>query len=886
VAGTFPQEVLDAKAYLRNGDLPLDEAFALAKALLGRGQVSFARRVLQRAAQDPQGDPKLLLKLHQQHALATSKDLDLPSTRHKGALAILERNADLATTREPETLGIAGGILKRWWELDGNVRHLERALAFYRRGYGAGIDADDGYTAINTAFLLDLLAALDAEDAKQAGASPLADDPRRAEAERIRRELIAVLPSLPDKPGKEYLRDAWWFHSTLAEAYFGLDEPDQAKESLDRAHLCPVEGWQFEATIRQLATLAEVRAGGFGPLDRQALAASESTRVVTDFLGPAAGEAALSARLGKVGLALSGGGFRASLFHIGVLAKLAELDVLRRVEVLSCVSGGSIVGAHYYLKVRKLLETKADEDVTQQDYIDLVHELADEFVTGVQTNLRCLGGVNPITHLRTIVQPDFTTRTIGNLYESKLYSRVADGEGDKERFLTDLFVNPKDERDDFEPKRHNWLRRAKVPMLVLNATTLNTGHNWQFTASWMGEPPAGSENPADRNDILRRMYYREAPEPYRKVRLGHAVAASSCVPGLFNPIVLKGLYGSANGRPVEMKVRLVDGGVHDNQGIASLVEQACSVMLVSDASGQMGTQDDPPGGLTAVPLRSSSILMARVRGAQYEDLVARLRSAVLRGLVFVHMKQELALRVVDWTDTDDPSAREAPRPTSYGIDRGIQRLVSSVRTDLDSFNDAESFALMTSGYKITEAEFARTLKDFPASHVKADWDFLAVEPLMRPGADSKELKELLEVSRERFFKWFRLSRAARAGALVALALAALAVVYAFIAWRDQTLLTVGILGGLIVAYAAMSYVTKKLGKLRFRETVARTGIELLLAVVAPIVFGIHLLFSNRRYLARGRVTRDAEGNVRIGSSGVLTRVGSRRSDDSREAVHN
>ena len=45
-----------------------------------------------------------------------------------------------------------------------------------------------------------------------------------------------------------------------------------------------------------------------------------------------------------------------------------------------------------------------------------------------------------------------------------------------------------------------------------------------------------------------------------------------------------------------MTVRLVDGGVHDNQGIASLLEQACSVMLVSDASGQMGTQEDPPGG--------------------------------------------------------------------------------------------------------------------------------------------------------------------------------------------------------------------------------------------------------------------------------------------------
>ena len=69
-------------------------------------------------------------------------------------------------------------------------------------------------------------------------------------------------------------------------------------------------------------------------------------------------EMAGSARLGKVGLALSGGGFRASFYHIGVLARLAEADVLRHVDVLSTVSGGSIVGAHYYLLLRDLLETR------------------------------------------------------------------------------------------------------------------------------------------------------------------------------------------------------------------------------------------------------------------------------------------------------------------------------------------------------------------------------------------------------------------------------------------------------------------------------------------------------------------------------------------------
>ena len=61
-------------------------------------------------------------------------------------------------------------------------------------------------------------------------------------------------------------------------------------------------------------------------------------------------------RAGKLGIALSGGGFRAALFHIGVLARLAERDLLRHVALISTVSGGSIIGAFYYLKVKQLLE--------------------------------------------------------------------------------------------------------------------------------------------------------------------------------------------------------------------------------------------------------------------------------------------------------------------------------------------------------------------------------------------------------------------------------------------------------------------------------------------------------------------------------------------------
>jgi predicted acylesterase/phospholipase RssA len=48
-----------------------------------------------------------------------------------------------------------------------------------------------------------------------------------------------------------------------------------------------------------------------------------------------------------IGLALSGGGFRATAFHLGVLKRLRELGLLDRITYLSGVSGGSIAAAHW-----------------------------------------------------------------------------------------------------------------------------------------------------------------------------------------------------------------------------------------------------------------------------------------------------------------------------------------------------------------------------------------------------------------------------------------------------------------------------------------------------------------------------------------------------------
>ena len=51
----------------------------------------------------------------------------------------------------------------------------------------------------------------------------------------------------------------------------------------------------------------------------------------------------------RIGLALSGGGFRAAAFHLGVFEKLKELNLLDKIDLLTCVSGGSIAGGYLAL---------------------------------------------------------------------------------------------------------------------------------------------------------------------------------------------------------------------------------------------------------------------------------------------------------------------------------------------------------------------------------------------------------------------------------------------------------------------------------------------------------------------------------------------------------
>lgn len=753
--------VARARSLLTAGAVTPTEALSLAKELMKAREFSWAAELLRRAAGHPTADAHAKRTLGVKRAVCTYKDERLPTlTRLDRAMEILAESDPPATTGDPETLGVAGAIEKRRWEATASVDALETSLEYYRRGASLSRGRDDGYTAINAAFVLDLLAARDAATAARSGLPERESArARRREADDIRRGVVESLA------GRE-TDDDWWVLVTLAEAHFGLGEFAKAKACVDRARALPgVARWQMESTLKQFASLATAQRGD-GEGSFRALGAM--------FDGDP--ETVRAALLGKVGLALSGGGFRASFFHLGVLARLAELDLLRHVEVLSCVSGGAIVGAYYYLALRKLLESKADEAITRDDYVALVARMAEEFYEGVSNNVRMTAFASTKLQARMALGMEANvTEHVATLYEQHLFRRV---DGVARHPLRSLGVRPKDADADFDPRYDNWRRRHRVPTLVLNATTLNTGHNWQFTAGSMGEPAGSIDPEIDASEHLRPVDHGEVPKGVRDVTLGEAVAASACVPGVLDPLEVRGLYP-------ERTVFLVDGGVYDNQGVSSLLEQDVNVLLVSDASGPLEDGSTAPASPLAVPLRSSGILQARVRSAQFRDLMTRRRSLLLRGLMFVHLKKGLDVVRVGPSLDDEPGA-EAPDDgspvTAYGVRKDVQRALAGVRTDLDAFSEAEAFALMTSGYRMTVAEAPGSLGNFPASDAPPHpWPFLRIEPVMswstaKP-AGFDAFMEHLDIASSGFFKVWRQSLAlkltARFAAVVVVALVAL-----------------------------------------------------------------------------------------------------------------
>ncbi len=483
----------------------------------------------------------------------------------------------------------------------------------------------------------------------------------------------------------------------------------------------------------------------------------------------------------KLGLALSGGGFRASFFHIGVMARLAELDLLRSVEVLSCVSGGSIIGALYYLHLKRLLESKPDSDIVRDDYIRMIERIETEFLKGVQTNIRVRAFSNFAKNWRMFGRSYSRSDRMAELYDEAFYDSVA---AHQRISLAEIKIQPPDVAEPFHPRKHNEKRRAKVPMLILNATTLNTGRNWQFTAVDMGERETDAETQSfEKNLILLPLRFDDEVMPhekYRRVPVSVAVAASACVPGIFPPLALTDLYP-------DIVPQLVDGGVYDNQGLASIVYEQCTHVIASDGSGQLEDVDNPPAGAVSVTQRTNGVLMEKVRNQGLYSLFLRRQAGTVEDSPILHLREEVSLVELK-PGEKKPEGGAGGGVTTFGISQRVQRYLSEVRTDLDSFTDTESWSLMYSGYKICGKMIGKKMLELSGGRLPNDiaqtqWKFLAIGPLAETGTSTDYL-ERLKVSSKTILKVYSLSPLLiPLGVLVVLVSIIVPLIPVVVAWR-------------------------------------------------------------------------------------------------------
>lgn len=221
----------------------------------------------------------------------------------------------------------------------------------------------------------------------------------------------------------------------------------------------------------------------------------------------------------RTALCLSGGGFRAALFHLGALRRLNELGVLSRVDTITSVSGGSILAAHLATHVRPWPEQGTSFGQWQG-------KIEAPFLRFVRNNIRTWPVLKRFLLPWNWFRPSTQVRALEACYQ---------------RHLTTLMLPDLPER----------------PTFVFCATDMTYGVSWVFERRRVGSYQAGYIAPAPAWPVTK------------------AVAASSCFPPVFSPLPIKGEQQAAwHGMSVS------DGGLYDNLGLQPVEKHG--VVLVSD----------------------------------------------------------------------------------------------------------------------------------------------------------------------------------------------------------------------------------------------------------------------------------------------------------------
>jgi NTE family protein len=407
------------------------------------------------------------------------------------------------------------------------------------------------------------------------------------------------------------------------------------------------------------------------------------------------------------GLALSGGGYRASLFHLGVTRRLHELGILQKITRLSSVSGGSILAGFL---AHRMLERGAISLAFQ----DWEQEVSAPFRQMVRKDIRT--GLFMRHVAWNWIWPAPRARGLERAFRKRIGART----------LTELPAR-KDNGIEF----------------IFLATNIEKGTPWRFTSEKIGT----HTTPAD-------------------MTIAEAVAASACFPPIFGPIKVKkdgrtighltdgGVYDNTGMEPVwnSNKVVLIsDAGTPFDLKVPKWFGSRI-MRYVDIGRNQVGA------------LRRRAIIRRLHRGYQtvreheesspctlseQEDCFMRSRSVTDKptGAFW-----RLASRKSNFCeDCSDEFAREIKglEKDWYGYpEELLQSHIGEVRTDMDSFTKAESKILENHGYFMADLavrRHARHLGDISTEFRVPHRDVL----------DEQTVRNALRVSHSRLHFWSR-----------------------------------------------------------------------------------------------------------------------------------
>lgn len=389
----------------------------------------------------------------------------------------------------------------------------------------------------------------------------------------------------------------------------------------------------------------------------------------------------------RIGLALSGGGFRASLFHLGTIRYLEEVRIMPRVEVMSTVSGGSIIGAYYLVEMERKL--RAEPRANRLEACDAIIR---EFCTKLRLDFRMRALVfypfsHPVLTLLALVGLRHSGDTMAKEFEAHLFA--------PELRVGDLPVQIRPSG----PSDAQWsLAHVQGTRILINTASLITGRRVAFSR----ESDLGIKAQIGKSDP-------------NSISLARVVGASAAVPGLFRPLRI--------GNEV-----LADGGVVDNQGIESLLDyfeitrgelnllpetfreppelrdgnrRGSIYLIVSDGAGQFSVQAVPKATRATSAARSMSILQAANRRKVLKLLLDTSDAKHISGFAFTHMAMN-----IKGFGSEERLPSEFIGPTA------------ELRTDLDEFLRLERDALIYHGYTLVKNQirrYAPTLAGRPPS---------------------------------------------------------------------------------------------------------------------------------------------------------------------------